>query len=235
MEAEKIVICWSGGKDSTMAIHELRGAGRYDIVAAITTVSEAYDRICIHGVRRALLHRQTEVLGLPLHEVWLSKESTNAEYESKMDAALLVYKARGIRKVAFGDLFLEDLKAYRDKNLARIGMEGLYLEGLYPIWKRDTRELAKTVIALGYKAVLTCVDTQALDASFVGRAFDASLLADLPPKVDPCGENGEFHTFVWDGPLFKEPVKIQLGETVVRGRFAYRDLVELPTQQPARA
>jgi len=221
MTREKIVIGWSGGKDSAMALHELRNSGRYDVAAAITTVSKAYDRICIHGVRRSLLHAQVQTLGLPLHEVWLSENSSNEEYQAKMDEALAIYKAQGIRRIAFGDLFLEDIKAYRDQNLARIGMEGVY-----PIWKRDTRELAETVIKLGYKVVLTCVDTKVLDSSFVGRTFDESLLADLPSTIDPCGENGEFHTFVWEGPIFKKPVPIQLGETVIRGRFAFRDLVE---------
>jgi uncharacterized protein (TIGR00290 family) len=220
MALEKIVIGWSGGKDSAMALHELRRAGRYDVVAAVTTVSKAYDRICIHGVRRSLLHAQVQALGLPLHEVWLSENTSNEEYQAKMDEALASYKAQGIHRIAFGDLFLEDIKAYRDQNLMRIGMEGVY-----PVWKRDTRELAQTVISLGYKAVLTCVDTQVLDSSFVGRTFDATLLADFPSKIDPCGENGEFHTFVWDGLMFNHSVPIQLGETVIRGRFAFRDFV----------
>lgn len=217
---ENVLFCWSGGKDSAMALHVLRAAGDRRIIALLTTITEEYDRISMHGVRRALLERQAESLGLPLHAVLIPPQCVNATYEERMKAALGEHFARGVRRVAFGDIFLEDLRVYREKNLALVGMQGLF-----PIWKRDTRELAREFVRLGFRAVTVCVDPRVLDASFAGRELDASFFADLPLGVDPCGENGEFHTFVFDGPVFKKPIAFRIGEKVLRGGFFFCDLL----------
>jgi uncharacterized protein (TIGR00290 family) len=216
-----ILLAWSGGKDSAMTLYTLRRSRRCTVAALLTTVNEHYQRISMHGVRQSLLEQQAAALGLPVHPVYLSQTSSNEEYEARMEAALRSYQSQGVEVVAFGDIFLEDLRAYRERNLARIGMSGLF-----PIWKRDTRELVQTFIHLGFKAVVTCVDTQALDAEFAGRMIDENFVRDLPPGVDPCGENGEFHSFVFDGPLFNQPVRISVGETVLRDeRFCFCDLI----------
>lgn len=217
---EKLLVCWSGGKDSAMALWEIRQVGSSEIVALVTTVTEGYDRISMHGVRRRLLEHQVESLGLPLHPVFLSLNATNEEYESKMNEALMGYRAQGIESVVFGDIFLEDIRAYRERNLAKIGMKGLF-----PLWKRETHELARTFIARGFKAIVVCVDTRVLDPSWAGRMFDEDFLRQLPPSVDPCGENGEFHSFVFDGPIFTRPVRFTVGETVLRDSFCFCDLV----------
>lgn len=217
---EQVVFCWSGGKDSAMALYELQASQQYDVVALLTTVTRDYDRISMHGVRRDLLHRQAASIGIPLHEVWISMAATNAEYEAQMDAALEVYRAQNIDTVVFGDIFLEDLRQYRERNLAKVGMRALF-----PVWKRDTRELVTTFLQLGFKAVVCCIDGKVLAPSFAGRAIDDQFLADLPPGIDPCGENGEFHSFVYDGPLFTGgPVQHSLGEATTRGEFTFRDL-----------
>jgi uncharacterized protein (TIGR00290 family) len=215
-----VLFCWSGGKDSAMALHALRSAGDRHITGLLTTITQDYDRISMHGVRHALLERQAKSLGLPLHPVLIPPQCVNAVYEARMAEALAEHLARGTRAVAFGDIFLEDLRAYRERNLARIGMEAVF-----PIWKRDTRELARDFVRLGFRAVTVCVDPHALDASFAGRELDASFFEDLPPEVDPCGENGEFHTFVFDGPLFENPIPIRIGERVMRDGFCFCDLL----------
>ncbi len=217
---EDVLFCWSGGKDSAMALHALRAARDCRITALLTTITEEYDRISMHGVRRALLERQAESLGLPLHAVLIPPQCINATYEQRMKEALALHFAQGVRRVAFGDIFLEDLRVYREKNLAQVGMQALF-----PIWKRDTRELAREFVRQGFRAIAVCVDPRALDASFAGRELDASFFADLPPGVDPCGENGEFHTFVFDGPVFKTPVPIRIGEKVLRDGFCFCDLL----------
>jgi len=217
---EDVLFCWSGGKDSAMALHELRAAGDCRITALLTTITEEYDRISMHGVRRALLERQAESLGLPLHAVLIPPQCINATYEERMKEALAQHFARGVRRVAFGDIFLEDLRVYREKNLAQVGMEALF-----PIWKRDTRELAREFVRQGFRAIAVCVDPRVLDASFAGRELDASFFADLPRGVDPCGENGEFHTFVFDGPVFRAPIPIRVGEKVLRDGFCFCDLL----------
>jgi len=218
--AKDVLFCWSGGKDSAMALHALRAAGDCRIAALLTTVTEQYDRISMHGVRRALLERQAESLGLPLHAVLIPPQCINATYEERMKEALAKHFARGVRRVAFGDIFLEDLRAYRENNLAKIGMQALF-----PIWKRDTRELAREFVRQGFRALTVCVDPRVLDASFAGRELDANFFADLPPGVDPCGENGEFHTFVFDGPVFKRPIAFRVGEKVLRDGFCFCDLL----------
>jgi uncharacterized protein (TIGR00290 family) len=216
---EDVLFCWSGGKDSAMALHALRAANDCRVTALLTTITEEYDRISMHGVRRALLERQAESLGLPLHAVLIPPQCINATYEERMKEALAQHFARGVRRVAFGDIFLEDLRIYREKNLAQVGMQALF-----PIWKRDTRELAREFVRLGFRAITVCVDPRVLDASFAGRELDASFFVDLPPGVDPCGENGEFHTFVFDGPVFKKPITCRVGEKVLRDDFCFCDL-----------
>jgi uncharacterized protein (TIGR00290 family) len=217
---EAVLFCWSGGKDSAMALHALLSTGDYRVAALLTTITDEYDRISMHGVRRVLLERQAESLGLPLHPVLIPPQCINAIYEARMKQALEEHFAHGVRRVAFGDIFLEDLRAYREKNLALVGMEAIF-----PIWKRDTRELAREFVRLGFRAVTVCVDPRVLEASFAGRELDPSFFADLPPGVDPCGENGEFHTFVFDGPIFKSPIAFRTGETVLRDGFFFCDLL----------
>lgn len=217
---ESILLSWSGGKDSSLALHALRQTPGVEVVGLLTTVTEEFDRISMHGVRRNLLEQQAEAAGLPLHIVWIPPDCTNEIYEERMAAALAPHQQRGIRRVAFGDLFLEDIRAYRVSKLAGAGMEALF-----PVWGRDTTELAREFIAQGFEAILVCVDTQTLDASFAGRAFDEGLLRDLPPRVDPCGENGEFHTFVHAGPIFRASISVQRGGQETRlERFRYQDL-----------
>ena len=217
---EDVLFCWSGGKDSAMALHALQTVRNCRVSALLTTITEEYDRISMHGVRRALLERQAESLGLPLHAVLIPPQCINATYEARMKEALAEHFARGVRHVAFGDIFLEDLRVYREKNLAQVGMQALF-----PIWKRDTHELAREFVRLGFRAITVCVDPRALEASFAGRELDASFFADLPPGVDPCGENGEFHTFVFDGPIFRTPIAFRVGEKVLRDGFCFGDLL----------
>ena len=224
MAAKPVLVAWSGGKDSALALREIRSDARYRVAALLTTVTAQYDRISMHGVRRTLLRRQAESVGLPLEEVVISPRASNEEYEASMGVALAALRTRiaGLDTVVFGDLFLADIRAYRDRMLARIGMRGLY-----PLWLRDTRVLAHDFIRLGYRAVLVCVDAAQLAGGFAGREVDAALLRDLPGEVDPCGEHGEFHTFVYAGPGLRQPVCHERGPVVVRdGRFVYCDLVE---------
>ena len=226
--ANKILFAWSSGKDSAMALHELRSSGDCEIAGLLTTITEGYERVSIHGVREELLDAQAASIGLPLTKVWIPQESSLEEYERRMGAALDPFVQQGVSGVAFGDIFLEDLKKGRQEKLARVG-----LDGLFPIWKRDTAELAAQFIDAGFKAIITCVDTEALDASFAGRTFDAELLSDLPDGVDPCGENGEFHSFTCDGPIFSEPIACRTGETVLRNnRFCFCDLAAAGCGEP---
>ncbi len=218
---ENVLVSWSGGKDSALALYEILKTRNYAISALVTTVTEDYDRISMHGVRRILLERQAASLGFPLEEVLISKNGSNEEYESKMGQVLEKYKAEGITSVMFGDIFLEDLRKYREDKLATLGMRGIF-----PIWKRDTQELARSLTALGFKAITTCVDTNALGGQFVGRVIDKEFLSELPSTVDACGENGEYHSFVYDGPLFTEKIAFTTGEVVLRdNRFCFCDLI----------
>lgn len=217
----KALFCWSGGKDSAMALYLIQQQRDYEIVALVTTVTESYDRISMHGVRVELLEEQAARIGLPLEKVIISQRSSNAEYEAKMKKLLVRYKAQGVTHVIFGDIFLEDLKIWREKNLAIVGMHGVF-----PVWNRETEELSRSFITAGFKTIITCIDTEKLDGSFAGRLYDESFLNDLPATVDPCGENGEFHSFVYDGPVFNGPVAIEKGETVFRdNRFMYCDIM----------
>jgi uncharacterized protein (TIGR00290 family) len=218
---EKVLLSWSGGKDAALALHELQASEGYEVTALLTTVTKEYDRITMHGVRRVLLERQARALGLPLHTVFISAATTQAEYRAKMREALLPYVDAGVSCVAFGDVFLEDVRKYREENLTEID-----LQALFPLWKRSTTELAHSFVAAGFQAVVTCVDAEHLDGSFVGRRFDEQFLSDLPPAVDPCGENGEFHSFVYDGPIFSSTVAFKRGSVVLRDdRFYYCDLL----------
>ncbi len=217
---EKVLLSWSGGKDSAMTLYALRRAGEYEIAALLTTITEGYDRISMHGVRRVLLEQQAASLGLPLHEAIIPPGCTNAQYEATMRAVLTHYQAQGVTACAFGDLFLQDIRAYRERNLAAIGMKALF-----PVWGQDTTEFIRSFIALGFKAVVTCVDPKALPPTFPGRVIDERFLRDLPPGVDPCGENGEFHSFVYAGPIFKEEVKVTVGQVVLRDGFYFCDLL----------
>jgi len=217
---EPVVFCWSGGKDSAMALHALLQDPRVRVVTLLTTVTEGYDRISMHGVRRELLQQQAKSIGLPLQEVFIPPECVNSIYETRMEAALRTHFENGVRKVAFGDIFLEDLRAYREKNLARTGMTALF-----PIWKRDSRELIDSFHANGFRSIAVCVNPKLLDRSFAGRELDASFFTDLPPQVDCCGENGEFHTFAFDGPIFKDAIRFQVGERVERDSFVFCDLL----------
>ena len=220
-EVEPILFCWSGGKDSAMALHTLLQRSDIHIAALLTTVTEGYERISMHGVRRELLERQAQSIGLPLHEVRIPPQCVNPIYEARMEEALRVHFKKGVRKVAFGDIFLEDLRVYRENNLARIGMTALF-----PIWRRDTRELIRFFHANQFRAVAVCVDSRVLDPSFAGRELDESFFRDLPSHADPCGENGEFHTFVFDGPIFQSPIPVRTGEIVNRDGFVFCDILE---------
>jgi len=218
---EKVVLAWSGGKDSAMALYALLGSGRYEVVSLLTTVSKQYERISHHGVRVELLEQQAAAIGIRLHKLYLHQANCSIEdYEAVMKKAMLEYKEKNVRTVAFGDIFLQDLREYRERNLAKVGMKGIF-----PIWGRDTTEIVRTFIALGFKAYLTCVDSEKLGEEFAGRPIDADLIRDLPDGVDPCGENGEFHSYVYDGPIFQQSVEVSAGEVVLRDVRYFADLI----------
>jgi len=217
--SENVLLAWSSGKDSAFALHVLREQG-VAVAGLLTTVNEAFGRVAMHAVRLSLLRAQAEAVGLPLQEVRIPWPCPNEAYEAAMARALAAARERGVTAVAFGDLFLEDVRRYREERMAGTG-----LRPLFPLWGRPTRELAEEMIASGQKAVITCVDPKVLPAELAGRAFDAALLRDLPAAVDPCGERGEFHSFAWDGPAFRHPVKVRAGERVEREGFVFVDLV----------
>lgn len=220
----KALIAWSSGKDSAWALHQARRAGDYDIVGALTTVTDSFARVSMHGVREKLLEAQCAAAGLPLVTVRIPYPCTNEIYEREMARAMAEAKTQGITHVIFGDLFLADLRAWREEKLAGIGMTAVF-----PIWQeqadKGTPALAREMIAAGIEAHLAVVDLKKLPASFAGRRFDQSLLDDLPGGVDPCGENGEFHSFVSAGPMLAQKIKVTVGETVEREGFAFADLV----------
>ena len=220
MNRAKALIAWSSGKDSAWALHEIRRAGEVDVVGALTTVTEAFGRVSIHGLREELLRAQLEACGLPAAIVRIPYPCPNEIYEREMAAAMAQAKADGITHVIFGDLFLADVRAYREQRLAPIG-----ITPLFPLWHRPTAALAREMIAAGVDARLVCVDLKTLSKDFAGRRFDAALLADLPAGVDRCGENGEFHSFVAAGPMLSRAVPVTVGETVERDGFAYADLL----------
>jgi uncharacterized protein (TIGR00290 family) len=217
---KRILLSWSSGKDSAWSLRVLRERGEYEVVGLLTTFNEVADRVAMHAVRRELVERQAAAAGLPLWAVPLPWPCSNEQYEALMAKACAKAVAEGIEGVAFGDLFLEDVRAYRVKQL-----KGTGLEPIFPVWGLPTRDLAEEMIASGLRAKLTCIDTQKLDRSFVGREFDGALLAELPDEVDPCGERGEFHSFVYAGPMFNADIPVSVGETVVRDQFVFADLM----------
>ncbi|OHD74375.1 MAG: ATP-binding protein [Spirochaetes bacterium RBG_13_68_11] len=219
---ERVLMSWSGGKDSALALAEILNSGRYEIAALLTTVTRDYDRISMHGVRRSLLKLQADSLGLRLEEVFIAKNASNVEYESSMRNILSKYKETGINAVVIGDIFLEDVRKYREQKLSLLDMRGIF-----PIWKIETRELVGRFIRTGFKAITTCVDTKVLGKEFAGRELNNAFLSELPDGVDPCGENGEYHSFVYDGPIFNRRIEITIGEKVLReNRYFFCDLVE---------
>ena len=213
-------LAWSSGKDSAWALHTIRQSGEFKVVALLTTVNQAYERVAMHAVRESLVEAQAAAAGLPLIKVPIPSQCSNEVYEQAMGQAMARARSEGVFHVVFGDLFLEDIRAYRESRLAACGMTPIF-----PLWRRDTHRLAEEMLGGGLSAYLTCVDPRKLDRAFAGRRFDAELLAALPPNVDPCGENGEFHTFACAGPMFREPIPVQTGEIVERDGFVFADLL----------
>jgi len=207
---KKAIFCWSGGKDSAFALYKILQEMEYEVVALFTTINENFKRVSMHGVREELIEEQAESIGIPLLKMYV-REGSNDEYERNMEAFLLKQKEARVEYVIFGDIFLEDLRAYRDKNLEKAGMKGIY-----PLWKMDTKKLADEFIALGFKTILCCTNDAFLGEKEVGAHFNKDFLNALPKNVDPCGENGEFHTFCFDGPIFKIPLKVSVGEKIYR-------------------
>jgi uncharacterized protein (TIGR00290 family) len=216
---KRVALSWSSGKDSVWSLHLLRQDPRIEVVALVTTLNEQFDRVAMHAVRRELLELQAQSVGLPLWTVPLPWPCSNEEYELRMSALCDRALRANVDAMAFGDLFLADIRAYREKQL-----KGTALELLFPLWKIPTAGLARTMIASGLRAKITCVDPKVLPAEFAGRDFDAQFLKDLPRTVDPCGENGEFHSFVYDGPCFQKPLGVTVGETIERDGFVFADV-----------
>jgi uncharacterized protein (TIGR00290 family) len=216
----RALLAWSSGKDSAWTLHVLRQQREVEVVGLLTTVNETHDRVAMHAVRRRLLLAQGEAAGLPVTVVPIPYPCPNEVYEAAMAAALDGARAQGVEAVAFGDLFLEDVRRYREERMGPTG-----LKPLFPLWGRPTAALAEEMIAGGLRARLTCVDPKAVPAALAGRAFDRALLSELPPGVDPCGEKGEFHSFAWDGPMFRHPVPVRVGAVVSRDGFVFADLV----------
>lgn len=217
---EKVLFCWSGGKDSALALYRLMQDPCYEVVALLTTYNEHYQRVSMHGVSLALSELQAQSIGLPLDKVFVSERSSNEEYTRKMGERMLAYKEQGVTAVAFGDIFLEDLRQWREEHLAQIGMRAIF-----PLWKNDTSELVREFARLGFASRICCVSEQHLTQSALGRDVDLDFMESLPPGVDPCGENGEFHSFAYAGPIFKEPIAISSGECVHRDGFWFCELL----------
>ena len=216
---EKAMLSWSSGKDSAWALHVLRQQQQFEVVGLLTTINQAFERVAMHAVRTELLRAQADAAGLPLFEIQLPWPCSNADYEARMSVAVSAARERGVSVMAFGDLFLEDIRQYRIDKLAGTG-----LRPVFPLWGQPTAELAERMLDGGLQAQLTCVDPRQLSARFAGRAFDRALLAELPASVDPCGERGEFHTFAHAGPMFRRPIPIEAGEVVERDGFVFADL-----------
>jgi uncharacterized protein (TIGR00290 family) len=218
----RVLVSWSSGKDSAWALHVLRQRGEVEVVGLVTTINEAFGRVAMHGVRAELVQAQADAAGLPLWPVPLPWPCSNDEYEDRMRAVVGTARAAGVTAFAFGDLFLADIRAYRERQLAGTG-----IDPLFPVWGAtdDTPALARSMIAGGLRATLACVDPRQLSPAFAGRAFDLAFLADLPPGVDPCGERGEFHTFCHAGPVFRTPIRVRAGEVVERDGFWFADLI----------
>lgn len=218
----KALLCWSSGKDSAWTLHVLRQLGTIDVVGLLTTINAVHDRVAMHAVRRTLLQAQADAAGLPLWPVPIPSPCSNQEYETAMHAAIQRALAVGITIMAFGDLFLEDVRRYRETQLASTG-----ITPLFPLWGRPTDVLAKEMLAGGLRARLTCIDPKQMSASFAGREFDEALLAELPPGTDPCGERGEFHTFAYAGPMFRHAIPVERGDVVTREGFVFADLLPM--------
>jgi uncharacterized protein (TIGR00290 family) len=217
----KVLLSWSSGKDSALALHEIRKDADHEIVALLTTIAKDSNVVSMHGVRRTLVERQAAALGLPLEIVLFAPAAPVDTYQAAMRQVLARYQEEGVAGVVFGDIFLDELRRSREEKLAQLG-----LKGLFPLWRRDTRQVARTLVCLGFKAITTCVDTAVLGRQFLGRVIDEQFLAELPPAVDPCGENGEYHSFVFDGPGFREPIRATPGQvTSCQERYYYCDLV----------
>jgi uncharacterized protein (TIGR00290 family) len=218
-DEDGVALSWSGGKDSALALRALREERGIEPMALLTTFTEDYGRVSMHAVRKELLQAQARATGIELVEIDIPAACVNEVYEERMAGALARPPLDRLGTIAFADLYLEDVRAYREERLT-----GAHREALFPLWRRDTTTLAQEFIDAGFKATLVCVDPRQLDPTFVGRPFDEALLADLPEGVDPCGENGEFHTFVHAGPIFDKPIHVELGEVVMRDGFAFQDL-----------
>jgi uncharacterized protein (TIGR00290 family) len=218
---KKVILAWSGGKDSALALQST--SDRYEIVSLLTTVTEGYDRSSMHGVRRVLIERQAESMGYPLEIVFIPKECTNEDYNSRMRKVHGKLKRMGVTGVVFGDIHLQDVRKYREDNLAKAGMMGIF-----PLWGMESGKLTYRFVELGFRAVVVCVDLQKLDRSFVGKEYNSEFVAVLPSGIDPCGENGEFHTFVYNSPAFKKRIPFRRGRVVVReNQFCYCDLIPI--------
>ena len=219
-DRSKTVVSWSSGKDSAMALYEIMKSDKFEIVGTLTTVSDAFHRVSMHGVREELLDLQNASLGFPAEKVLIPYPCPNDVYERKMGDAVLNFKSKGVTHIVFGDLFLEDIRKYREERLGTVG-----ITAVFPLWKQDTSQLARRMLDIGFRAVITCVDPKMLSPEFVGRQFDENFLNELPLGVDPCGENGEFLTFIYDGPIFKKRIEIALGERVMRDGFQFIDVL----------
>ncbi|MBL0547057.1 adenine nucleotide alpha hydrolase [Aeromonas jandaei] len=222
MEKKRVLLSWSSGKDCAWALHQLRHDPAIEVVGLFTTLNQAFERVAMHGVRKQLLTEQAACVGLPLITIDLPWPCSNEDYARIMTAFIADVVAQGIRHMAFGDLFLEDVRAYREKQLAGTG-----IEPLFPLWGSNTRELAQQMMTAGLKAKISTLDPKKLDGALGGHEFDEALLAALPEGVDPCGENGEFHTLAYDGPMFARQLGIRVGETVVRDGFVFTDLLPI--------
>jgi uncharacterized protein (TIGR00290 family) len=229
MSRENIWLSWSSGKDSAWSLYTLRQGNEYDVVALLTTINQAVGRVAMHAVREELLEAQAAALGLPLVKVFIPSPCPNEAYELAMAQAMVRARAEGISRIAFGDLFLEDIRKYREEKLASVGMQPVF-----PIWGIETRALAQEMVRSGLRALVTCVNPKLLDPRFAGRIFDEQLLAELPESVDPCAERGEFHTCVYAGPMFKKPLPVRAGEIVTRDGFVFADAL-LSEAAPAHA
>lgn len=218
-QSKKTLLAWSSGKDSAYALHALRLTPSVEVVGLLTTVNSAVTRVSMHGVRESVLDAQAEACRLPLTKVWLPDPCSDEEYRRAMAQIVSEARAGGVERIAFGDLFLEEVRSYREKQLAGTGVEPLF-----PLWGRPTHELAEEMIASGLEAIITCVDTERIDRRFLGRRYDRQLLEELPGSVDPCGENGEFHTVAVAGPMFRERLDVRVGTTVDRDRFVFVDV-----------
>lgn len=218
---EPILLSWSGGKDSALALRTLQFEKQFDIISLLTTVTGDYERVSMHGVRLPLLEAQAASLGIPVDIIRVPAHASNDQYGRVMEEAMKRWRNHGVQTIAFGDIHLADVRKYREENLEKAGMSAIF-----PLWEKETRQLAMEFVTSGFRALVTCVDTSMLDGSFSGRELDEGFLADLPRGTDPCGENGEYHSFVYDGPIFRQPVTWRRGESVLRdGRFMFTDVL----------